>query len=146
RLRSEWIYPKSPAAIALLLARRTLLLTGLWWIARGLLSSIRVREPAWMIALRYAFFVAAAAALTALGGWRGFLLYWVVPYCTWHMTIQYARLICEHSAVDSDDPAYRVTRSTLPGPAGRALVLPRHIGYHLAHHLYPSVPFYRLPA
>jgi fatty acid desaturase len=24
-------------------------------------------------------------------------------------------------------------------------ILPRNIGYHLEHHWYPSVPFYRLP-
>ena len=24
-------------------------------------------------------------------------------------------------------------------------ILPRNIGYHIEHHWYPSVPFYRLP-
>ncbi|NBP86706.1 MAG: hypothetical protein EBU54_16580 [Mycobacteriaceae bacterium] len=71
--------------------------------------------------------------------------YWVVPYCTWHIVAQYMRLICEHSAVRSEVPAYAQTRSTIPGWLGRCFVLPRNIGYHLEHHWYPSVPFYRLP-
>ena len=95
--------------------------------------------------VRVLLWAAVFAALTATSTWSVFLLYWVVPYCTWHVAVQYVRLVCEHSAVRSDDPRYGHTRSTIPGPIGRLFVLPRHIGYHLAHHWYPSVPFYRLP-
>jgi fatty acid desaturase len=72
-------------------------------------------------------------------------LYWLVPYCTWHTAIQYARLICEHSAVHSTAPAYQVTRTTIPTRLESLFILPRNIGYHIEHHWYPSVPFYRLP-
>ena len=75
----------------------------------------------------------------------GFALLWVLPLCTWHITIQYMRLIAEHSAVSSEDPAYQGTRTTIPTRLEALLILPRNIGYHLEHHWYPSVPFYRLP-
>jgi fatty acid desaturase len=61
------------------------------------------------------------------------------------MVIQFARRICEHSAGHSASPAYQVTRTTIPTRLESLFILPRNIGYHLEHHWYPSVPFYRLP-
>jgi fatty acid desaturase len=61
------------------------------------------------------------------------------------MVIKYARLICEHSIVHSAAPAYQTTRTTIPTRLESVFVLPRNIGYHIEHHWYPSVPFYRLP-
>ena len=52
--------------------------------------------------------------ITIFGAWYAFLLYWIVPYCTWHIAIQYARLICEHSAVESEEEEYAITRTTIP--------------------------------
>ena len=98
-----------------------------------------------VIVLRYTYFASLAALMTLTNTWSSFLLYWLVPYCTWHTTIQYARLICEHSAVHSAAPAYQVTRTTIPTRLEALFILPRNIGYHIEHHWYPSVPFYRLP-
>jgi fatty acid desaturase len=94
---------------------------------------------------RLAFYGASGWVLLATGTMQGFVLYWLVPYCTWHMACQYIRLICEHSAVSSDDPAYAMTRTTLARWWERWLIVPRNIHYHLEHHWYPSVPFYNLP-
>ena len=96
--------------------------------------------------LRIAYYGAIATMLTATDTWTGLLLYWILPYVTWHIGVQYVRLICEHSAVQRSHPLYGLTRSTIPGLLGRLLVLPRHIGYHIEHHMYPSVPLYNLPA
>lgn len=144
-LVEDWQYPKSRAGLGLVLVKRGLVITGLWWMTRGLLSSIVVRERPAVIVVRYAYFAGVAAALTVTGSWTVFLLYWLVPYCTWHTVIQYARLIGEHSAIDSETPAYRMTRTTIPTRLESLFVLPRNIGYHIEHHWFPSVPFYRLP-
>ena len=141
----DWRYPKSPVGLAALLIKRGLVITGLWWMTRGLLSSIVVRERPAVIVVRYACFAGIAALITVTDTWTMFLLYWLVPYCTWHTTIQYARLICEHSAVHSAAPEYQVTRTTIPTRLESLFILPRNIGYHIEHHSYPSVPFYRLP-
>jgi fatty acid desaturase len=98
-----------------------------------------------MVAARIAFYVIAAGLLTAFGAWYAFLLYWIVPYCTWHIAIQYARIICEHSAVESEEEEYAITRTTIPTFLESIFILPCNVGYHLEHHWYPSVPFYRLP-
>src|SRR5262249_28272713 len=55
-----------------------------------------------------------AGALTLFDAWAALLLYWIVPYCTWHMAVQYVRIICEHSAVQSDEEEYSITRTTTP--------------------------------
>lgn len=45
----------------------------------------------------------------------------------------------------NEDEEYRVTRTTIPTFLEALFILPRNIGYHIEHHWYPSVPFYRLP-
>jgi fatty acid desaturase len=144
-LVGDWEYPKSMLGLLAVLFKRGLLITGLWWMTRGLLSSIVVRERPAVIVVRYSYFAGIAAVITLTGTWSSFLWYWLVPYCTWHTAIQYARLICEHSAVRSPAAAYQVTRTTIPTRLESLFILPRNIGYHIEHHWYPSVPFYRLP-
>jgi fatty acid desaturase len=146
RLSPEWVYPKTRAALAWILVRRAAVVTGLWWIVRGVLGSFVLGDPPRRLILRLGYYALIAAVLTWAGAWRGWLLLWIVPYCTWHVLIQYMRLICEHSAVHSDRPGYTVTRTTIPSRKESIFILPRNIGYHLEHHAYPSVPFYNLPA
>lgn len=144
-LAPDWQFPKTRTELALVLLRRAAFLTGLFWIVRGLIGSTLIPSPGWMRAARLGFYGSIAAALTYFGGWYAFLLYWIVPFCTWHIAAQYARLICEHSAVESDEEEYALTRTTIPTWLESIFVLPRNVGYHIEHHWYPSVPFYRLP-
>ena len=137
--------PKTAGGLALKLLRRAAGLTGLFWIARGLLSGFMFGASLPAHVVRVLLWAAVFAALTAGSAWGEFLLYWVLPYCTWHVVVQYVRLICEHSAVRSDEPRYAATRTTIPGALGAFFVLPRNVGYHIEHHWYPSVPVYRLP-
>jgi len=144
-LAPDWQFPKSRTGLALLLLRRAAFVTGLLWIVRGLVGSTLIPSPGWMRAARFGFYASIATALTYFGWWYAFLLYWIVPYCTWHIAAQYIRLICEHSAVESDEEEYSITRTTIPTWLESMLILPRNVGFHLEHHWYPSVPFYRLP-
>jgi fatty acid desaturase len=144
-LAPDWQFPKTRAGLLLVLLRRAAFFTGLFWIVRGLVGMFLLPSPRWMRAAMFAFYGSIAAALTYFGGWSTFLLYWIVPYCTWHIAAQYTRLICEHSAVESDEEEYAITRTTIPTWFERIFILPRNIGYHIEHHWYPSVPFYRLP-
>lgn len=140
----EWRYPKSPAALAWKIARRAALWTGAFWLLRGVVGGFQFGvTPAGKVA-RAAWMLGVVAVLTAIEGWPAFALYWVLPYCTWHVAVQYVRLVCEHTEVGNGG-GYELTRTTIPTVVERLLVLPRHIGYHIEHHGYPSVPFYRLP-
>ena len=144
-LEPDWVFPKTQAGLALLLLRRAFFLTGVFWIVRGLVGSSFIPSPQWMVAARIAFYACVAGTLTVFGAWYAFLLYWIVPYCTWHIAIQYARIICEHSAVESDEEEYGITRTTIPTWLESIFILPCNVGYHIEHHWYPSVPFFRLP-
>lgn len=144
-LEPGWVFPKTLLGLALVLLRRVLFLTGIFWIVRGLVGMFIIPSPSWMIAAQLGFFASIAAALTVFGAWSGLFWYWLVPYCTWHIVAQYVRLICEHSAVESDEEEYGITRTTIPTWIESIFILPRNVGYHLEHHWYPSVPFYRLP-
>jgi fatty acid desaturase len=144
-LAPDWVYPKTRLGLAMVLLRRALFLTGIFWIVRGLVGMFIIRAPRWMLAAQLAFYVSIAGALTVFEAWSALLWYWLIPYCTWHIAAQYARLICEHSAVESDEEEYAITRTTIPTWLESIFILPRNVGYHLEHHWYPSVPWYRLP-
>ncbi|MGH6749510.1 MAG: fatty acid desaturase family protein [Methyloceanibacter sp.] len=144
-LERGWRFPKTRVGLALVLLHRAFFVTGMFWIVRGLVGASLIPSPHWMIASKIAFYSSIAGALTFFEAWPGFLLFWLVPFCTWHIAVQYVRIICEHSAVESDEAEYAITRTTIPTFIESLLILPRNVGYHLEHHWYPSVPFYRLP-
>lgn len=146
RLTDEWTYPKNVPALIWTIVRRAAVFTGLFWIVRGLAATVVFRRSWMQVAVRLGFYAGGVAVLAAAGALRGLLLYWIVPFCTWHMACQYMRLIAEHSAVPATDPAYAITRTTLARRWERWLIVPRNIHYHIEHHWYPSVPFYNLPA
>jgi len=73
-----------------------------------------------------------------------------VPLLTVLQPILRLRAICEHGAVvDLASPltASRTNRTWggVANVAGRALLFPHHVNYHIEHHLYPAVPHYHLP-
>jgi fatty acid desaturase len=90
-----------------------------------------------------AWLVMLAAVLTLTGGWLVFLLLWIVPLLTALSMILRLRAVAEHVGCD-EDGGVGGTRTVLAGPVERMLFSPCRINYHLAHHLYPSVPFYNL--
>jgi hypothetical protein len=127
----DWVFPKTRAGLALLLLRRAFFLTGLFWIVRGLVGSSLIPSPHWMVAARILFYLSVVGAFTSFGLWYAFLQYWIVPYCTWHIAIQYARIICEHSAVESEEEEYGITRTTIPTLLESIFILPCNVGYHI---------------
>ncbi|HEX3764424.1 MAG TPA: fatty acid desaturase [Kofleriaceae bacterium] len=77
-------------------------------------------------------------------------LYWMVPLATWGMFINLLRAIAEHyppgtAARGVDAPRVLLTRDVEPSIFDRVFVVTRNVNYHLTHHLFPTVPFFRLP-
>jgi fatty acid desaturase len=155
KLVPQWNFPKSRAGFALGVIKKTALVHGMRWIiggtgmlwgARGSFWSLLRHRIGTKMLCRFGWYTGVAGLAVASGAVTEAIIYWVVPYCTWHMTANYIRVICEHSGKISDHHDFKLSRSTLPGLVGRAFILPRNIGYHLEHHWYPSVPWYNLPA
>jgi len=141
----EWTYPKTSWQLAAKLLWRGCGLTGLAMLLGGLI------RPLWAVGLGYGLLRLATLAtvfglVTAAGHLDLLVLYWLVPLCTWFIASNYIRLICEHTEVRSARPLYTLTRTTIPTWFDRVFIIPRNVGYHCEHHIYPSVPFYRLPA
>jgi fatty acid desaturase len=78
-----------------------------------------------------------------------FLLYWLVPLATWGFFVNFLRSNAEHSTPgrlrdDAHVPPLFRTAEIINSPFDSIFVATRGVNYHLSHHLFPSVPFYRL--
>lgn len=83
-----------------------------------------------------------AIALLFLGQVDSFFWYWLVPMHTWLAFCLRLRVIGEHEALPST--ALGKTRNLIVSPLEKLLLVPHNQTMHLTHHLYPSVPSYRL--
>jgi fatty acid desaturase len=103
--------------------------------------------PLGFLALRYGFYAAALGIIAYAGALEGFALYWIVPMFTWLVLIMRIRSIAEHHAIDTGEgqTPYPRTRTTQATVIERIFLAPKNVNYHIEHHFFPSVPFYRLP-
>jgi fatty acid desaturase len=101
--------------------------------------------PRALVFARFAYWAAIVATAAAFGWLQLLLLYWIVPLFSWFLVTMRLKGTAEHFAVE-DEEAANAARTVLPNFLERWLVAPRNIHYHIEHHLYPSVPLYRLPA
>jgi fatty acid desaturase len=83
-------------------------------------------------------------AAIGTGLWRWYLLLWILPEVTVLQVLLRLRAVCEHGAPRSTDSPLRAARTTLPSRWVSWLVFPHNVHFHIEHHLYPSVPHYRL--
>ena len=78
------------------------------------------------------------------------LLLWYLPFATFLPLALKVRSIARHFGLQERRPGagdddLKMSRNYFPSRWEKVLMIPHHIGYHLDHHLYPSVPFYNLP-
>jgi fatty acid desaturase len=144
---AEWTYPKALGAF-LLIALKDITALNLVKLIKGK-SGGKIAEferrtptPVW---LRLAFFAVLATVLTVLGGWKIFLLYWVVPAMTFTQLIVRWIAISEHQ-YNIEDGTVHETTPLLQQAWWEKLVLPNmNFGYHAYHHMHPGVSFSNLP-
>ena len=92
------------------------------------------------------FHIALLIAVAWSGYLAQYLVLWVLPLVTVVQAILRLRAIAEHGATtDFSSPLTAARTNT--GPAWLEwLLFPHHVNYHIEHHLYASVPHYRLRA
>jgi fatty acid desaturase len=142
-----WIFPQATRSLAKTFFRDV---TGLNAPALlKLVASVRSTDsvPAGFQAIRYGFYAASLGVIIYAGALESFALYWIVPMFTWLVLIMRVRSIAEHHAIDIEgqDNAYPLTRTTQASWLERIFLAPKNVNYHIEHHFFPSVPFYRLP-
>ena len=145
---SEWEFPKSWRALGVLLAKDVFGLNTHQQVLEladmAEQKEARSREGDLYAVSRMLYYVTVLGVVTYFRLWPMFLLLWVMPILTWLKMIMRIRSIAEHFATENDH-AYTKSRTTLPSFLERVFVAPRNVNFHLEHHLYPSVPFFRLP-
>jgi fatty acid desaturase len=83
------------------------------------------------------------AALSAvLFGWQTPFLYWIGPQLLGQPPLR-TYLLAEHTGCTIDRNGLTNTRTTMTNGLVRLLMW--NMPYHAEHHLYPSIPFFRLP-
>lgn len=143
---SAWVFPKHWGKVAMLMVRDISGVGAIFYLrlARMLLSRDTGVSGRFLFA-RYGFYVAVVAIFAWFGTIHLLLMYWFVPLFTWLIMIFRIRSIAEHSAIEGRSDAYAHTRSTRASILEHVFVAPKNVNYHIEHHFYPSVPFYRLP-
>ena len=92
------------------------------------------------------FHILVLAFFVLTGHTIQYLVLWVLPLVTVVQAILRLRAIAEHGATTDFSSPLTAARTNL-GPAWlRWLLFPHNVNYHIEHHLYASVPQYRLPA
>jgi fatty acid desaturase len=109
------------------------------------------RQDRWFVVAFHVLAPLIAIVWGDLPGLTWYLTLWLLPLLTVLQPILRLRAICEHGAVSDLSSALTAARSnrtqgSLVNWLGRFFLFPHHVNYHLAHHLCPAVPHYRLPA
>lgn len=114
---------------------------------RNVMKSKDMRDiPTHIKRARLACYLSVLVIAATFGLLSELLMYWVVPLMTSFSFVMYVRSVAEHHGgtlayEDTLTGARNVEANWL-----ERLVFPHNVNYHLDHHLYPSVPFYHLPA
>lgn len=149
-----WHWPKTPRAAAWIFVRDLLGLNipsvgkvGRRWspfaehfTSTGALTPLRTEDRI----RTYIFIGALLTGLAVTNGWLPFLLLWLLPALTLGFAFIRMRTVGEHLGLPGRhelDSTRHIDGTWLE----RLTICPLNINYHIAHHMFPSVPYYRLP-
>ncbi len=80
-------------------------------------------------------------------GWWAYPVLWVLPVYCFAYRADLVRVFCEHSMEMPDDKADEHKRmiTYTSNIFERQFFAPHNMNFHIAHHLWPSIPYYNLP-
>lgn len=140
----EFHFPKSKLEIIIILLKD---LSGYNFIKYKLIKLVMIFKDLKKITISEVYIECIQVVLILFSIYLGFakelILYWIIPYATLYQVLNRIRLSTEHFNIDEQN--YFKTRSVIPSFFEKWFLTPYNLGYHLEHHLYPSVPFYNLP-
>jgi fatty acid desaturase len=89
---------------------------------------------------------ALIGGLTWTFGFWGYPVLWLAPVYIFTFQADNFRTFAEHSHAESDTEADQHRLITfISSPLERMFLAPMNMNYHAVHHLWPSIPYYRLP-
>lgn len=99
------------------------------------------------LSILFGWQIALIVGLTLAIGWWAYIVLWLIPAYVFGYRADLTRVFCEHAMLTSDinaDASMRLVSYT-SNPIERMFFAPHNMNYHMAHHLWPSIPYYRLP-
>jgi fatty acid desaturase len=139
-------YPISKDSMRRKLVRDATGRTG-WKLFKGLLGAVRSDSPP--VRFQARCIVATQLVLIAIGiALHHPLVYfilWLAPFLTVWRVINRLRSIAEHGGMQRSKDRRLTTHSVKQSPLARFVLVPFHIGWHLAHHVDAGVPMAHLP-
>lgn len=72
-----------------------------------------------------------------------YFFFWFLPMVTALQVLMRIRGIAEHAGY-SQNPDQRLNARTVLNPIQTFIFAPHNVNYHIEHHLYPAVPYFRL--
>jgi len=87
--------------------------------------------------------LALLTGLSAAVGWWGYPVLWLLPVYVFTYCPNLARQFLEHAHPGPDADAHRL-KSFVSNPVERLFLAPCSMNHHVAHHLWPSIPYYNL--
>ena len=131
-------------------------LSGLWPVGPLALAKVIWSPPGRQRLHAIPVLLLHAAILTTAyftGLLHVYFLLWITPLLTVFAATFRIRGIAEHLGIEEAGPQRYsraqpeplLTTRTMRGVVGGIVIAPHAVGYHLEHHLYPSVPFHNLP-
>lgn len=109
----------------------------------GARPSYRRRDIAVIVSWQAALML----VLTSAFGWWGYLVMWLLPVGIFAIACDLLRVFCEHSLENEQDVSAPDQRLIMirSSPFERIVFSPMNMNHHVAHHLWPSVPYFNLP-
>ncbi len=147
----DWHWPKDHLQALRLFAfdltglatHKTLLFLFMWSPLQATINKHLVLSPSERLRL-VSFLVGAIVVLSVFHLWWMAFAFWFVPAVSVLGALLRLRSLAEHSVIEGKHDL-NMTRHVEATWLERLTLAPINVNYHLAHHLYPSVPFYNLP-
>ena len=139
-------YPITPASFRRKLVRDAIGQTGVR-LFRDQFAGARRGDRRARTTLARIFVVQAVLWGVAIAGgvWWVYPVFWVAPYLTVWRVINRLRSIAEHGGMDASTDRRATTHTVRQSWWARSVLVPFHIGWHLAHHVDAGVSMRRLP-
>lgn len=151
RYPAEWNFPMPPRQFIVMFARDLTLLSHR--------AELTLLNYLWEVPGKRAPHVVGIVLLhsivTAVAAWSGhlgaYVCLWLVPLCTVTIACYRLRSVAEHTVGPQSEryshnvvDSLRTTRTTTGSALSQFLLNPHNISYHIEHHMFPSVPAFRL--
>lgn len=112
---------------------------------KPLIKTATGKMPLWLIIFSMLFMNGLIfATVRSFGSPWLYFFFWFLPMITALQVLLRIRGIAEHAGYQQN-PDQRMNARTVINPIQTFIFAPHNVNYHIEHHLYPAVPYFKLP-